>query len=79
MRLLIPASILALLCVAAAARLPATAGHACPTSAGMADKSKHTKPSSFAPHAKAAHNAYGAPVGAKILTKRPPKKKPAHA
>jgi hypothetical protein len=41
-------------------------------------KSKH-KPSSYAPHPKAAHNSYGAPVGSKILTKRPPKKKPASA
>ncbi len=69
----------ALLCAAAgagsAARVPAPA-HACPTSAGMADKSKVTKPSSFAPGPRSPNNAYGAPVGGKILTRRvPPKKK----
>jgi hypothetical protein len=51
-------------------------GPGCSTSAGMKDASKHTKPSSFAPHARAAHNAYGAPIGDKIFTKRLKKKKP---
>jgi hypothetical protein len=47
---------------------------ACPTSAGMADASKHTKPSSFAPRPKPPGNAYGMPIGGKILT-RPVRKK----
>ena len=55
------------------ARAPAAA-HACPSSAGMADASKPAKPSSFAPRRRAPHNAYGAPVGDKILTKRTKKK-----
>jgi hypothetical protein len=55
---------------------PAT--HACPTSAGMADASKPTKPSSFAPRPRRPHNAYGAPVGGKILTKRVKKKPTPH-
>ena len=50
------------------------AARACPTSAGMADASKPTKPSSFAPHPRPPHNAYGAPVGGKILTRRVKKK-----
>ena len=49
---------------------------ACPTSAGMADASQATKPSSFAPHPRPPHNAYGAPVGGKILTKRMKKNRP---
>lgn len=48
----------------------------CPTSAGMKDASKSTKPSSFAPRPRPPHNAYGQPIGGKILTKRV-KKKPA--
>ena len=55
----------------AAARAPQ-----CSTSAGMADASKKTRPSSFAPRPKRAHNAYGAPVGHKILSRRA-KKSPA--
>jgi hypothetical protein len=51
---------------------------ACPTSAGMRDASKPNKPSSFAPRPRPPHNAYGAPVGEKILTKRV-KKKPSAA
>ena len=35
----------------------------CPTSAGMADASKKTHPSSFAPRPRPPHNAYGAPLG----------------
>ena len=67
----------------ALAALPLTLGpagpgprapHACPTSAGMADASQPTKPSSFAPHPRPPHNAYGAPVGSKSLTKRTKKK-----
>jgi hypothetical protein len=50
------------------------AARACPTSAGMADRSKPTKPSSFAPHPRPPGNAYGAPVGGKILTRRVKKK-----
>ena len=53
--------------------LPSAAGH-CDTAMDK-QKAKH-KASSYAPHPKAAHNSYGAPVGPKILTKRPPKKKP---
>ena len=48
----------------------------CPTSAGMADKSKATKPSSFAPQPRPPHNAYGTPVGSKILTRRVKPKQP---
>ena len=58
--------------VPAAPRSPAV--RACPTSAGMADASQPTKPSSFAPHPRPPHNAYGAPVGGKILSKRTKKK-----
>jgi hypothetical protein len=50
---------------------------ACPTSAGMKDASKKTKPSSFAPRPKPPHNAYGQPIGEKILTKRVKKQPPA--
>ena len=49
---------------------------ACPTSAGMKDASKKTKPSSFAPRPRPPHNAYGQPIGDKILTKRVKKKPP---
>ncbi len=55
------------------------AARACPTSAGMADASKPTKPSSFAPHPRPPGNAYGAPVGGKILTRRVKKKPTLHA
>jgi len=41
----------------------------CSTSAGMQDAGKKSRPSSFAPHPKSARNAYGAPVGHKILSK----------
>jgi hypothetical protein len=44
----------------------------------MRDASKPNKPSSFAPRPRPRHNAYGAPVGDKILTKRV-KKKPSRA
>ena len=37
----------------------------------------HTKPSSFEPHARPPGNAYGTPIGDKILIKRVKKKKPA--
>lgn len=60
--------------MAAGGRPPAVS--ACPTSAGLADASKHTKPSSFAPRPRPPNNAYGQPIGGKILTKRV-KKKPA--
>jgi hypothetical protein len=53
-------------------------GVPCPTSAGMQDASKHSKPSSFAPRPRPEHNAYGAPIGNTILTKRV-KKKPSLA
>jgi len=56
---------------------PAT--RACPTSAGMADASKPTKPSSFAPHPRPPGNAYGTPVGGKILTRHVKKKPTLHA
>jgi len=58
------------------------AGHpfsACPTSAGMKDASHHTKPSSFAPHAKSASRAYGQPIGDRILTRHVKKKPPVAA
>ncbi len=42
------------------------------------EKAKH-KPSSYAPHPKTAQHSYGAPVGAKVLSKHAPKKKPASA
>jgi hypothetical protein len=45
-----------------------------PTSAGMQDASKHSKPSSFAPRPRPEHNAYGAPIGNTILSKRAKKK-----
>jgi hypothetical protein len=38
------------------------------------DASKRSKPSSFAPRPRPAHNAYGAPIGDTILTKRVKKK-----
>ena len=41
----------------------------CPTSAGMKDASNKTKPSSFAPRPRPPNNAYGQPIGGKILTK----------
>jgi hypothetical protein len=49
---------------------------ACPTSLGMADASKPNKASSFQPRPRPAHNAYGAPVGSKILTRRVKPKQP---
>jgi len=49
-------------------------GVSCPTSAGMQDASKRSKPSSFAPRPRPEHNAYGAPIGDTILTKRVKKK-----
>jgi hypothetical protein len=49
---------------------------ACPTSLGMADASKPNKASSFQPRPRPAHNAYGAPVGSKILTHRVKPKQP---
>jgi hypothetical protein len=48
----------------------------CPTQTGMQDASRHTKPSSFEPHARPPGNAYGMPIGDQILTKRVKKKKP---
>ena len=54
---------------------PALPSAAAPGCESAAEKAKH-KPSSFAPRPKAAHNSYGTPVGSKILTKHPPKKKP---
>jgi hypothetical protein len=71
-RAVIVSLVLALL-ISPAMPLPAASG--CESAA---EKAKH-KPSSFAPRPKAAHNSYGAPVGSKILTKHPPKKKPASA
>jgi hypothetical protein len=57
---------------------PAVSGHAgCATQAGMQDASRHTKPSSFEPHARPPGNAYGMPIGDKILSKRVKKKPPA--
>jgi hypothetical protein len=55
-----------------------TAVPPCPTSAGMQDASKPHKASSFAPRPRPEHNAYGTPIGDKILTKRV-KKKPSRA
>jgi hypothetical protein len=52
-------------------------GRTCATQAGMQDASRHTKPSSFEPHARPPGNAYGMPIGDKILSKRVKKKKPA--
>ncbi len=52
----------------------ARTGVPCPTSAGMQDASKPNKPSSFAPRPRPENNAYGAPIGDKILTKRVKKK-----
>jgi hypothetical protein len=49
----------------------------CATQAGMQDASRHTKASSFEPHARPPGNAYGTPIGDKILIKRVKKKKPA--
>ncbi len=49
-------------------------GAPCPTSAGMQDASKPHKPSSFAPRPRPERNAYGAPIGEKILTQRVKKK-----
>lgn len=60
--------------VAAVAGMRPPAASACPTSAGLADASKRTKPSSFAPRPRPPHNAYGQPIGGKILTKRLKKK-----
>ena len=68
--------VLALLIVTADVRGGGRHAAACPTSAGMADKSKATKPSSFAPQRKPPRNAYGTPVGDKILTRRVQKKPP---
>ncbi len=65
-----------LVLLAAAGAGAARGGAPCPTSAGMQDASKPNKPSSFAPRPRPEHNAYGAPIGDKILTKRV-KKKPA--
>ena len=50
---------------------------ACPTQSGMQDASRPNKPSSFEPHARPPGNAYGMPIGDRILTKRVKKKKPA--
>jgi hypothetical protein len=52
--------------------------------AACAEPARHAKPSSFEPHARAPGNAYGTPIGAQILIKRPKKKKkpastPAHS
>jgi|HubBroStandDraft_2_1064218.scaffolds.fasta_scaffold59183_2 hypothetical protein len=60
-----------------AAPPPAGAVAGCPTQTGMQDASRHTKPSSFEPHARPPGNAYGMPIGDKILSKRVKKKKPA--
>ncbi len=65
----------ALLVTAALAPLSRVAG--CPTQSGMQSAAPHTKPSSFEPHARPPGNAYGMPIGDKILTKRVKKKKPA--
>jgi hypothetical protein len=43
----------------------------------MQDASRPNKPSSFEPHARPPGNAYGMPIGDKILIKRVKKKKPA--
>lgn len=50
---------------------------ACPTQSGMQDASRPNKASSFEPHARPPGNAYGMPIGDRILTKRVKKKKPA--
>jgi hypothetical protein len=52
-------------------------GAGCATQAGMQDASHHTKASSFEPHARPPGNAYGMPIGDKILTRPVKKKKPA--
>jgi hypothetical protein len=62
------------------AQLPAGgAAPGCATQIGMQDASRHTKPSSFEPHARPPGNAYGTPIGDKILSKPLRKKKPAGA
>jgi len=50
---------------------------ACQAQGGTQDASRSTKPSSFEPHARPPGNAYGMPIGDKILSKRVKKKKPA--
>ena len=67
----------AALLVLAAGGVAGGSAAACPTSAGMKDASKKTKPSSFAPRPRPPHNAYGQPIGPKILTKRVKKPPPA--
>ena len=52
--------------------------------AAAEEPAKKPKPSSYEPHARPPGNAYGMPIGDKILIKRPKKKKkplgaPAHA
>jgi hypothetical protein len=64
-----------LLAMAAPPAVGAVAG--CPTQSGMQDASRPNKPSSFEPHARPPGNAYGMPIGDKILIKRVKKKKPA--
>jgi len=62
------------------AQAPAAgAAFGCATQLGMQDASRHTKPSSFEPHARPPNNAYGMPIGDKIFAKRVKKKKPATA
>jgi hypothetical protein len=61
------------------AQPPGGSAAACPTQTGMQDASRHTKPSSFEPHARPPGNAYGMPIGDKILTRPVKKKKPATA
>jgi hypothetical protein len=58
---------------------PPGAAAACPTQSGMQDASAPNKPSSFEPHARPPGNAYGTPIGDKILVKRVKKKKAAAA
>ena len=67
---------ISMLLITASVALAAHQG-ACPTSAGMKDASQATKPSSFQPRPRPPGNAYGTPIGDKILSKRVKKKKPA--
>jgi hypothetical protein len=67
-------AVLGVTLLAAGAAGPARPVGRCPTSAGMADASKPTKPSSFEPQPKPYQNAYGAPVGNRILTRHVKKK-----
>ena len=62
------------LLLAVAALPPVSTVVGCPTQTGMQDASRHTKPSSFEPHARPPGNAYGIPIGDKILVKRVKKK-----